>query len=70
MVSLYKYRGQIDLILTDPPYNTGEDFRYNDRWDEDPDASANVWLRSRPIRATAIADALKSRPQRAVCRSP
>lgn len=36
MVSLYKYRGQIDLILTDPPYNTGEDFRYNDRWDVDP----------------------------------
>ena len=23
-------------MLTDPPYNTGEDFRYNDRWDEDP----------------------------------
>ncbi|MFY0530497.1 site-specific DNA-methyltransferase [Archangium gephyra] len=36
MVSLYKYRGQVDLVLTDPPYNTGEDFRYNDRWDEDP----------------------------------
>ena len=36
MVSLYKYRGQVDLVLTDPPYNTGEDFRYNDRWDQDP----------------------------------
>lgn len=36
MVSLYKYRGQVDLILTDPPYNTGQDFRYNDKWDEDP----------------------------------
>jgi adenine-specific DNA-methyltransferase len=36
LVSLYKYRGQVDLILTDPPYNTGQDFRYNDRWDEDP----------------------------------
>lgn len=36
LVSLYKYRGQVDLILTDPPYNTGMDFRYNDRWDEDP----------------------------------
>jgi adenine-specific DNA-methyltransferase len=23
MVSLYEYRGQVDLILTDPPYNTG-----------------------------------------------
>ena len=36
MVAQYKYRGQADLILTDPPYNTGQDFRYNDRWDEDP----------------------------------
>ncbi len=36
LVTLYKYRGQVDLILTDPPYNTGEDFRYNDKWDTDP----------------------------------
>lgn len=36
MVTLYKYRGQVDLILTDPPYNTGKDFRYNDKWDTDP----------------------------------
>jgi adenine-specific DNA-methyltransferase len=36
MVTLYKFRGQVDLILTDPPYNTGEDFRYNDKWDKDP----------------------------------
>ena len=36
MVTLYKYRGQIDLIVTDPPYNTGQHFRYNDRWDNDP----------------------------------
>jgi adenine-specific DNA-methyltransferase len=36
MVTLYKYRGQVDLILTDPPYNTGQTFRYNDRWDTDP----------------------------------
>ncbi len=36
LVTLYKYRGQVDLILTDPPYNTGEDFRYNDKWDKDP----------------------------------
>lgn len=36
MVTLYKYRGEIDLILTDPPYNTGQNFRYNDRWDQDP----------------------------------
>jgi adenine-specific DNA-methyltransferase len=36
MVTLYRERGQVDLILTDPPYNTGRDFRYNDCWDEDP----------------------------------
>ena len=36
MVTLYKFRGQVDLIVTDPPYNTGNQFRYNDRWDEDP----------------------------------
>lgn len=36
LVTLYKERGQVDLILTDPPYNTGGDWRYNDRWDEDP----------------------------------
>ncbi len=36
MTTLYKYRGQVDLIVTDPPYNTGEDFRYNDKWDKDP----------------------------------
>jgi adenine-specific DNA-methyltransferase len=36
MVSLYRKRGQIDLILTDPPYNTGKDFRYNDHCEEDP----------------------------------
>lgn len=36
MSTLYRYRGHVDLILTDPPYNTGNDFRYNDRWDVDP----------------------------------
>lgn len=36
MATLYRERGQVDLILTDPPYNTGKDFRYNDKWDNDP----------------------------------
>lgn len=36
MVTLYKCRGKVDLIVADPPYNTGEDFRYNDKWDKDP----------------------------------
>ena|SRR5437764_11500364 len=31
LASLAKYRNKVDLILTDPPYNTGKDFRYNDR---------------------------------------
>lgn len=39
MVTLYRQRGRIDLILADPPYNTGNDFRYNDRWEEDPNDS-------------------------------
>lgn len=36
MVTLHRFRGEVDLILTDPPYNTGQDFRYNDKWDTDP----------------------------------
>jgi hypothetical protein len=36
MVTLYKERGRVDLIITDPPYNTGQQFRYNDKWDDDP----------------------------------
>ena len=36
LATLYKERNNVDLILTDPPYNTGSDWRYNDRWDEDP----------------------------------
>lgn len=36
MATLFKERGQVDFILTDPPYNTGNDWRYNDRWDDDP----------------------------------
>jgi len=45
MVSLYRERGQVDLILTDPPYNTGNDWRYNDRWDTDPnDPGLGDWV--------------------------
>jgi adenine-specific DNA-methyltransferase len=40
LASLYRERGQIDMILTDPPYNTGSDFRYNDKWDTDPNDPA------------------------------
>jgi adenine-specific DNA-methyltransferase len=36
MATLYRYRGQVDLVLADPPYNTGNDWRYNDKWETDP----------------------------------
>ncbi|EON33762.1 DNA methylase N-4/N-6 domain protein [Gordonia terrae C-6] len=36
MASLYREHGRIDLIVADPPYNTGSDFRYNDKWDTNP----------------------------------
>ena len=36
LASLYQYRNKVDLILTDPPYNTGKDFRYNDKQNELP----------------------------------
>ena len=31
MATLYQYHGKIDLIIADPPYNTGKDFRYSDK---------------------------------------
>jgi len=36
LATLYREHAQVDLVLADPPYNTGKDFRYNDRWEEDP----------------------------------
>lgn len=36
MVTLHREHGKVDLIIADPPYNTGNDFRYNDKWDVDP----------------------------------
>ena len=39
MATLYRERGQVDLVIADPPYNTGNDFRYNDKWEEDPNDS-------------------------------
>jgi adenine-specific DNA-methyltransferase len=45
MATLFRERGQVDLILTDPPYNTGNDWRYNDRWDDDPnDSGIGEWV--------------------------
>ncbi len=45
MATLFREQGQVDLILTDPPYNTGNDWRYNDRWDDDPnDPGIGDWV--------------------------
>lgn len=45
MATLYRERGHVDLILTDPPYNTGNDWRYNDKWEDDPnDPGIGDWV--------------------------
>lgn len=45
MVTLFRERGQVDLIVTDPPYNTGNDWRYNDRWEDNPnDRGLGDWV--------------------------
>lgn len=45
MATLYGQRGRIDFILTDPPYNTGNDWRYNDKWDTNPnDVGLGNWV--------------------------
>jgi len=80
MVSLYRERGQVDLILTDPPYNTGKDFRYNDRWDDDPNdpdlgelvteddgARHTKWMRFMLPRLKVMRDMLKPTGVLAIC---
>jgi adenine-specific DNA-methyltransferase len=80
MVSLYKYRGQVDLIIADPPYNTGRDFRYNDRWDSDPNdpdlgplvsaedgSKHSKWLRFMVPRLWAMKEMLRPSGVLAVC---
>lgn len=80
MVSLYKYRGQVDLIIADPPYNTGKDFRYNDRWDQDPNdpdlgplvsaddgSKHSKWLRFMVPRLWAMKEMLRPTGVLAIC---
>lgn len=80
MVTLYRERGQVDLILTDPPYNTGRDFRYNDEWDEDPNdpglgnlvaeddgARHTKWMKFMLPRLKVMRDMLKSTGVLAIC---
>ncbi len=80
MVTLYRERGQVDLIVADPPYNTGRDFRYNDRWDEDPndpdlgalvgaddDGRHTKWMRFMWPRLKLMQDMLKPTGVLAIC---
>lgn len=80
MVTLHKYRGEVDLILTDPPYNTGQYFRYNDRWDNDPndpelgtlvgkeDGSRHTkWIKAMMPRLQVMKAMLKSTGVLAIC---
>jgi len=80
MVTLYKYRGQVDLVVTDPPYNTGEDFRYNDKWDKDPNdpdlgdlvpkddgSRHSKWLRFMTPRIWMMREMLKPGGVMAIC---
>lgn len=32
---LHDYKNKVNLIITDPPYNTNKKFRYNDKWGKD-----------------------------------
>jgi adenine-specific DNA-methyltransferase len=53
MATLFRDRGQVDLVLADPPYNTGHDWRYNDRWEDDPnDPGVGDWVTARTVPAT------------------
>ena len=80
MVTLYRERGQVDLILTDPPYNTGRDFRYNDKWDNDPndpnlgdyvaeddDGRHTKWMKFMLPRLRVMKDLLKPNGILAIC---
>ena len=80
MTTLYRERGNVDLVVADPPYNTGLDWRYNDRWEEDPndtgmgefvsedDAARHTkWMRFMWPRLQMMKSMLKSTGVLAVC---
>jgi adenine-specific DNA-methyltransferase len=80
LVTLYKERGNIDLIVTDPPYNTGNDFRYNDKWETDPNdqgigdfvsvddgAKHTKWMRFMYPRLRVMHEMLKDSGVLAIC---
>lgn len=39
-----QYRNSIDLIYIDPPYNTGNNFTYNDKFSSNTDDTHSSWL--------------------------
>lgn len=59
MATLYKERGQVDLILTDPPYNTGKDFG--------SDPISWTVLMSRITPSSLSSSGYSHRPPRALC---
>lgn len=80
MITLYKYRGQVDLVVTDPPYNADRDFRYNDKWDTNPDdpdlgnlvladdgSKHSKWLRFMAPRLYMMKEMLKPHGVIAIC---
>jgi adenine-specific DNA-methyltransferase len=80
LASLYKYRNKIDLILTDPPYNTGKDFRYNDKQNKLPNdeelgdliksddpAKHTKWMKFMLPRLILMKEMLKSTGVLAIC---
>ena len=80
MTTLYKYRGQVDLVVTDPPYNADRDFRYNDKWDTNPDdpdlgnlvladdgSKHSKWLRFMAPRLYMMKEMLKPHGVIAIC---
>lgn len=52
---LPKYKGLIDLIYIDPPFNTGSDFAYKDRFQD------STWLTLMENRLTTAKDLLSSK---------
>ena len=41
----YTHKSKVDVIYIDPPYNTGEEFKFNDKWvDEEDTYRHSKWL--------------------------
>ena len=68
MAALQEQRGQVDLILTDPPYNTGTQFRYNDKWDDAAKGPRHAaWMAAMQPRLTQMRGMLKPSGVIAIC---